>query len=84
MEENSVYIDVPIEHEGLVALNKGSLDQWCSVLMLNPIRAHGQFYMSIKVNSLPETSNTWRISVGVVPLSFKINNERRWVGSQKV
>lgn len=55
-----MYIDVPIDLDGLVARNKGSLDQWCSVLMLEPVPARSRFFMSIRVNCLPESTNTWK------------------------
>jgi hypothetical protein len=83
LEQNSVHIDVPLELDGLVARNRGSLDQWCTILSQAPIPARGQFYMSIKVTASPDTTNTWKFCLGVVPLGFKINAERRWVGSQK-
>eukprot|EP00474_Spongospora_subterranea_P004666 CRZ05124.1 hypothetical protein [Spongospora subterranea] len=83
LEFNSAYIDVPLEQHGLVAKNKGSLDQWCTVHTLAPVPARGQYYMALKIICLPETTNTWRVCLGVVPIGFKINAERRWVGSQK-
>lgn len=61
----------------------GSLDQWCTIHTLAPIPARGQFYCAVKILKLPETTNTWRICFGAVPIGFKVNAERRWVGSQK-
>ncbi|SPQ95478.1 B30.2/SPRY domain-containing protein [Plasmodiophora brassicae] len=83
LENNSAHIDVPLDADGLVARNKGSLDQWCTIHTLAPIPARGQFYCAVKILKLPETTNTWRICFGAVPIGFKVNAERRWVGSQK-
>lgn len=76
-------IEVPVESDGLIAINKGSMDHWSSIYRVAPIRAEGKSFFAIHINKSPPTSNTWRFCIGVVPLGFKLNAERRWVGSQK-
>jgi hypothetical protein len=83
LENNVQSLDIPIEEQGLIVRNRGSLEQWCPIHRIRPIPAKGKSWFSIKILKDPPTTNTWRFSIGVVPLSFKVNAERRWVGSQK-
>jgi hypothetical protein len=76
-------LDVPVELDGLVVRNKGSVDQWCPIHRVRAILGTGKSYFAVKIVKDAPTTNTWKFCVGVIPMGFKLNAERRWVGSQK-
>jgi len=68
---------------GQIVENTGSLDQWCSIRFGTVILpSFNKFFYSIKVLSLPSTTNTWKICIGAVPIEFNIEADRHWIGSQ--
>eukprot|EP01083_Nonionella_stella_P185153 674319_1 len=69
---------------GHIVENTGSLDQWCSIRFMTAILpSFNKFYFSIQIVELTETTNTWKICIGAVPIEFKIKADRHWIGSQK-
>eukprot|EP00484_Ammonia_sp_Unknown_P025557 CAMPEP_0197029718 /NCGR_PEP_ID=MMETSP1384-20130603/9111_1 /TAXON_ID=29189 /ORGANISM="Ammonia sp." /LENGTH=785 /DNA_ID=CAMNT_0042458937 /DNA_START=41 /DNA_END=2398 /DNA_ORIENTATION=+ len=68
---------------GRIVVNTGSLDQWCSIRFIAPILpSFNKFYFSVRVLSLPATTNTWKVCIGAVPIEFNIKADRHWIGSQ--
>ena len=68
---------------GQIVENTGSLDQWCSIRFNSVILpSFNKFFYSIKVLSLPSTTNTWKTCIGAVPIEFNIEADRHWIGSQ--
>ena len=91
LENYSQFLNVPLYaaadgndgNGGQVVVNTGSLDQWCSIRFISAILpSFNKFYFSIKVVSLPHTTNSWRICIGAVPIAFKVEADRHWIGSQ--
>merc|ERR1719410_2069413 len=87
LENYSQFLNVPLYSDeddgGQVVVNTGSLDQWCSIRFVSAILpSFNQFYFSIKILSLPATTNSWRICIGAVPMTFKVDADRHWIGSQ--
>jgi len=68
---------------GQIVENTGSLDQWCSIRFATVILpSFNKFFYSIKVLTLPSTTNTWKMCIGAVPMEFNIEADRHWIGSQ--
>ena len=42
----------------------------------------GTFYFEVFMESIPETTNTWKVCVGIVPMAFQSSQDRHWVGAQ--
>ena len=82
---NDSFLDVPLNegNDGMIVMNKGSLDQWSPIRYVSPILpSWKKWYFSVLIEALPETTNTWKICVGCVPMTFNPKNDRHWVGAQ--
>eukprot|EP01084_Bolivina_argentea_P245807 411459_1 len=97
LEKYSQFINVPLYNDeednkeniekkdegGQIVVNTGSLDQWCSIRFITAILpSFNKFWFSVKIVSIPHTTNTWQICIGAVPIEFKIEHDRHWIGSQ--
>jgi len=68
---------------GRIVENTGSLDQWCSIRFVTAVLpSFNQFFFSLRIVTLPATTNTWKVCVGAVPIEFNIKADRHWVGAQ--
>lgn len=83
LENNCPGIDVPLEEDGRLVRNLSSLDQWCPILQAKAIAARGKAWFSVRIESDPVTSNSWRMAVGVAPVNYKVSADKRWAGAQK-
>lgn len=65
---------------GSVVRNTGSSDKW---QLCRSIRAYssGVHRVSLKITEDPNTTNTWRFIVGVVPSSLDCKGAKQWVGT---
>ena len=92
LTDYSQFLDVPLspgddnkteDEGGHIVVNTGSLDQWCSIRFITAVLpSFTKFYFSLKIVSLPSTTNTWKICIGAVPIEFNIKADRHWIGSQ--
>jgi len=83
LENYSQFLNVPLDEGGQIVDNTGSLDQWVSIRFMTAILpSFNKFFVSFAIAKLPPTTNTWRICIGAVPIEFKIEADRHWIGSQ--
>ena len=65
---------------GSVVRNSGSGDKWQMVRSVQSFSS-GHHRIAVKVTSDPQTSNTWRFIVGVVPATLDCSGSKQWVGT---
>jgi len=70
-----------ITEDCTTVLNTGSNNKWRTVASLLPYSS-GRRYFEILIKELPNSSNSWKICIGVVPKKFDFGHKKLWVGAQ--
>eukprot|EP00475_Leptophrys_vorax_P022175 TRINITY_DN30176_c0_g1_i1.p1 TRINITY_DN30176_c0_g1~~TRINITY_DN30176_c0_g1_i1.p1 ORF type:complete len:1071 (+),score=235.80 TRINITY_DN30176_c0_g1_i1:49-3213(+) len=70
-----------LEISGSTLINSGSNNSW-QTCRLNSLFSRGVCEATFKFEKSPQTTNSWKASVGLVPQSFIPKGKLQWLGSQ--